>query len=421
MAPRWRKWLRRFRNQTNNRPSFGLDEYREFLEWLGIDLDEINVRGEKALREATVYACIKILSESVAKLPLKVYRETEQGIEKRPDHYLYQLLKSRPNPYMTAFDMFKTIEAQRNLYGNAYIVPEFIQSGRDRGKIRWLWPVDAQKVEIWVDDRGVFSQSKRVWYVVRVGGEEVRLTPEEIIHLKAMTLDGIAGVSPLEYLRYLVESGAAGTKHIRDFFRNGLQVKGIVHYVGDLNPEAEKKFKERFERMATGLKNAHRIALLPIGYQFQPLELSMTDAQFLETAQLTVWQIANAFGIKMHQLNELSRATHTNIEQQQRQFYADTLQAILTAYEQELTYKLFTPSELQQGYYLKFNVDSIVRSDIRTRYEAYRVGIQGGFLKPNEVRALEELPPDPNGNVLLVNGATRTLESVVREGDRNGR
>src|SRR5690606_35584183 len=128
--------------------------------------------------------------------------------------------------------------------------------------------------------------------------------------------DGIAGVSPLEYLRYLVESGAAGTKYIRDFFRNGLQVKGNVHYVGDLNREAEKKFKERFERMATGLKNAHRIALLPIGYQFQPLELSMTDAQFLETAQLTILQIANAFGVKMHQLNDLSRATHTNIEQQ---------------------------------------------------------------------------------------------------------
>src|SRR5690606_11699814 len=128
---------------------------------------------------------------------------------------------------------------------------------------------------IWVDDRGVFSTNRGVWYGVRVGGEAVRLATEEMIHLRAMTLDGIAGVSPLEYLRWLVESGAAGTKHIRDFFKNGLQAKVIIHYVGDLNPEAEKKFKERFERMATGLKNAHRIALLPIGYQFQPLELSM--------------------------------------------------------------------------------------------------------------------------------------------------
>lgn len=393
-----------------------------FFDLLGIDPDEINIRGEKGLKEATVYACVKILSEAVAKLPLKVYQDTpEGGIRRASDHYLQPLLKSRPNPYMTAYDLWRAVEVQRNLFGNAYIAPEFVTTGPERGRIRWLWPVDARHVEIWVDNRGLFGPRNRVWYVVRVGGEERRLSPDELVHLKALNLDGIVGVSPLHYLQWLVESGAAGTKHVREFFRQGLQMKGIVHYTGDLNPEAEEKFRKRFEQMAAGLKNAHRVALLPIGYQFQPIELTMTDAQFLETAQLTARQIANAFGIKMHQLNDLSRATHTNIEQQQRQFYADTLQAILTAYEQELTYKLFTPSELQQGYYLKFNVDSIVRSDIRTRYEAYRVGIQGGFLKPNEVRALEELPPDPNGNVLLVNGATRTLESVVREGDRNGR
>ncbi|HHY46971.1 MAG TPA: phage portal protein [Firmicutes bacterium] len=383
------------------------------LEWLGIEPDEIDVRGTKALREATVFACVKILSEAVAKLPLKVYRETDRGIEKATGHYLYPLLKSRPNPYMTAYDMFKAVEAQRNLHGNAYIVPEIIQSGLDRGKIRWLWPVDAKAVEIWIDNRGLFEARNRVWYVVRVGGQEIRLDPEEIVHLRAMTLDGISGVSPLQYLRWTVESGLAGTKHVREFFRQGLQMKGIVHYTGDLNEEAERRFRERFERMAAGLKNAHRVALLPIGYQFQPLELSMTDAQFLETAQLTIRQIANAFGVKMHQLNDLSRATHTNIEEQQKQFYADTLQAILTQYEQEFTYKLFTPSEIRRGYYVKFVVDSILRSDIKTRYEAYRIGIQGSFLKPNEVRAWEELPAEPGGDNLLVNKAMQALTSVV--------
>lgn len=391
------------------------------LEWLGIDPDEINVRGTNALKEATVYACVKILSEAVAKLPLKVYRETEQGIEKAPKHYLYPLLKSRPNPYMTASDMLRSVETQRNLDGNAYIVPEIVQSGRDRGRIRWLWPVDAKAVEVWVDNRGLFEARNRVWYVIRVGGQEIRLAPDEIIHLKAMTLDGIVGVSPLKYLQWLVESGAAGTKHVRDFFKQGLQVKGIVHYTGDLNPEAEERFRKRFEQMASGLKNAHRVALLPIGYTFQPLEISMTDAQFLETAQLTIRQIANAFGVKMHQLNDLSRATHTNIEEQQKQFYADTLQAILTQYEQELTYKLFTPSEIKQGYYVKFAVDSILRSDIKTRYEAYRVGIQGGFLKPNEVRSWEELPAEPGGDTLLINKAMTPLAVGEEGGDGNGK
>lgn len=408
--------FRRVMNLTVTRSEFGLND-KAFLEFLGIDPDEINVRGEKGLREATVYACIKILSEAVAKLPLKVYRETaEGGIKKATDHYLYPLLKSRPNPYMTASDMLRAVEAQRNLHGNAYIVPEFITSGPNRGRIRWLWPVDATQVEIWIDDRGLFSARNRVWYVIRDGGQEYRLMPDEIIHLRAMTLDGIVGVSPLHYLRWLVEAGAAATKHVRDFVKQGLMVKGLVHYTGDLSPEAEERFRQRFERMATGLKNVGRIALLPLGYQFTPIEISMTDAQFLETAQLTIRQIANAFGVKMHQLNDLSRATHTNIEQQQKQFYADTLQAILTQYEQELTYKLFTPSEIERGYYVKFNVDSIVRSDIQTRYNAYRVGIQGGFLKPNEVRAWEELPPEPGGDTLLVNGAMRPLAAVIDGG-----
>src|SRR5690606_29173458 len=111
---------------------FGLND-AEFLEFLGIDPEEINVRGTNALKEATVYACIKILSEAVAKLPLKVYRETDRGIVKASDHPLYPLLKNRPNPYMTASDMFRAVEAQRNIYGNAYIVPEIIQFGPDRG------------------------------------------------------------------------------------------------------------------------------------------------------------------------------------------------------------------------------------------------------------------------------------------------
>ncbi len=400
-------------------PTAGLND-PTLLEWLGIETDEVDVRGSGALKEATVYACVKILSEAVAKLPLKVYQEADEGINKSPDHYLYPLLKTRPNPYMTASDMLRTTEAQRNLHGNAYLVPEFIQSGANRGKIRWLWPVDAKAVEILVDNRGLFDARNQVWYIVRIGGDEVRLRPDEIVHLKAMTLDGIVGISQLEHLRWLVESGAAGTKHVREFFRQGLQARGLIHYTGDLSPEAERRFRERFEQMASGLKNAHRVALLPIGYQFQPLEMSMTDARFLETAELTARQIANAFGVKMHQLGDLSRATHTNIEQQQKEFYADTLQAILTQYEQELSYKLFSSTEIEQGYYVKFNVDSIVRSDIKTRYESYRIGIQGGFLKPNEVRAWEELPSEAGGDQLLRNKAMVPLTSDLTGGEGDG-
>jgi HK97 family phage portal protein len=395
-----------------------------FLEWLGIDASAVSVKGKNALKEATAYACIKILSESVAKLPLKVYQETEGGIRKAMEHPLYRLLKSRPNPYMTMATLLKTVEVQRNLYGNAYILPEYSSKGKNAGQIVGLYPLDASKVEVWVDDEGLLSSKNRMWYIANVSGERRKLASDEVIHLKAMTTDGLVGIAPLDSLKYLAENGASATQFINNFYRQGLQTKGIVQYVGDLNAEAKKNFIAKFEEMSSGLKNAHRISMLPIGYQFQPLSLTMADAQFLENTQLTMRQIANAFGMKMHKLNDLDRATHTNIEEQNREFYADTLQSILTEYEQEMTWKLLLDREIESGYYLKFNVDSIVRSDLKTRYEAYRIGVQGGFLKANEVRSLEEMPAADGGDQLLVNGnmipITMAGQQILKGGDTTG-
>ncbi|MEV2391417.1 phage portal protein, partial [Paenibacillus larvae] len=144
-----------------------------------------------------------------------------------------------------------------------------------------------------------------------------------------------------------------------------------VQYVGDLDEKAKRNFREKFESMSSGLNNSHRVALMPMGYQFVPIALNMHDAQFLENSQLTIRQIAAAWGVKMHQLNDLDAATHTNVVEQQRGFYADTLQPKLTAYEQEVTWKLFTEEEVRAGLFFRFNADAILRADIKTRYEAY--------------------------------------------------
>ncbi|WP_096224893.1 phage portal protein [Geobacillus sp. FJAT-46040] len=403
-------------------------EYTEYslndpalLDFLGLSPGEVNVYGKNALKEATVYACIKILAESLSKLPLKIYLEGETGVNKAVKHYLYKLLKLRPNPYMSASDFAKCNETQRNIHGNAYVNIETDEKGRIVG----LWPIDAGKVRIWIDDIGLFSSKNHIWYEVDVGTERRKLMPNEILHFKSgVTLDGIVGVPPLDYLRATVENAAAAGRFINNFYKQGLQVKGIVQYVGDLNPEAQKKFREKFEEMSSGLKNSHRIALMPIGYEFKPISLTMSDAQFLENTELTIRQIATAFGIKMHQLNDLSRATHTNVAEQQRQFYVDTLLPILTMYEQEMTYKLFLDSEIDAGYYVKFNVDSMLRSDIKTRYEAYGIGIEKGFITPNEARALEEKPPLPGGDQLVFNGnvipLTMAGQQYMKGGGDNG-
>jgi HK97 family phage portal protein len=394
------------------RSFFGFPEKREtlelnkddqrLLELLGVDLGSINVKGKNALKVAVIFACKRILSESISKLPLKVYQEDNSGITKAAKHHLYELLKLRPNPYMSASDFWKAIEAHR-CTGNAYASIEFDpRTGRPIG----LWPMDSSKVKVMVDDVGLFNGKYKLWYEVDVGkGETRKLMPDEILHFKgSITLDGLVGIPTLEYLQSTIENAAASNQFINNFFKQGLQVKGLIQYVGDLDEDAKKRFRDKFEEMSSGLKNSHRIALMPVGYQFTPMGLNMTDAQFLENTELTLRQIANAFGIKMHQLNDLSRATHTNIEQQQREFYVDTLQPILTMYEQELTWKLFLPSELSRGYYAKFNVDAILRADIKTRYESHGIGIEKGCITPNEARASEDKPPLPGGDQLIFNG-----------------
>ncbi|WP_315122331.1 phage portal protein [uncultured Clostridium sp.] len=407
-----------FRNSISNERKIVSLEDEELLKWLGIEVGAVNVKGKNALKEATVFACIRILSESVAKLPIKIYQDVN-GIKKASNHPLYTIIKNRPNPYMTSFNFFNCLEAQRNIHGNSFASVEYDRYGR----IKALWPIDSSTVEIWIDDKGLLNTKNKLWYIVNLpNGEKTKLKSDEILHFKGFTLDGISGITPLTYLKTLIENGKASEEYINKFFQNGMQTKGIVQYVGDLNRDAEETFRNKFEQMSNGLKNAHRISLLPLGYQFQPISLSMADAQFLENTELTIRQISSAFGIKMHQLNNLERSTYSNITEQQRQFYIDTLMAILTMYEQELTYKLLLNSELEEGYYCKFNVDAITRADIKTRYEAYRIGVQGGFLQPNEVRAREEMESVEGGNVLLVNGNMVPITKVgaaYKKGDSN--
>lgn len=393
---------------------------RRLLEILGVDLGELNVKGKNALKEATVYACIRILADAVSKLPLKIYQQKD-GAPREVEHSLSPLLKLRPNPWMSARDFKKAVEVQRLIYGNAYVWIDVATSGPDAGKVIGLYPLDSSRVEIWIDDVGLLPGQGKMWYIFTDNlGKQYKLQPDEVLHFKGLTFDGIVGMTPLEQLRQTIENAAAASAFLNNSFKNGMQTKGIVHYIGDLSPEKEETFRKNFERMASGLKNANRIALLPIGYQFQPISLKMTDAQFLENTELTIRQIAAAFGVKMHQLNDLDRATHTNITEQQREFYVDTLMDILTGYEQELTYKLFTDRELAEGYYIKFNVNAILRADPKTRYEAYRTAIQSGFLTPNEVRALEELEPKPGGDKLLVNGNMMPIEMAGKQYEKGG-
>lgn len=386
---------------------------RSLADWLGLKKDELLVTGSNSLKEITVFTCIKILSETIGKLPLKIYQDSD-GIRKASNHYLYPLFKLRPNPYMSAKDFWGCLETQRNIYGNAYAWIDYDRTG----KILGFYPLDSQKVQIYVDDVGLLNSKNRIWYVYTdKQNNQYKIHPNELWHFKGLSLDGITGLSAIETLKNSIENAKASSNFLNNSYKNGMQTAGIVNYVGDLSPAAENTFREKFEQMASGLKNANRISLLPIGYQYQPMSLKLTDAQFLENTRLTLQQITAAFGIKPHQINDQTKTSYASTAEANREFYTDTMLSILTGYEQEITYKSFLDRELKAGFYAKFSADVILRADLTSRYEAYTKAIQSGFKTPNEIRALEEDPSVTGGDDLLVVGGMKRLKDIGKGSD----
>lgn len=412
----------RIRNQTINGDGGNWsDDFDILMGYLGITKDDLKIRGKNALNEVVVYTCIKILSETLGKLPLKIYQDSG-GIKKATDHYLYPFFKLRPNPYMSAFDFWKCVETLRNIYGNSYVWIDFVPIGRkNQGQIQGFYPLNPEQMQIWVDDVGLLSSKNSIWYVYTDNlGNQYKLQSTDLLHFKGLSTNGIVGLSPIEKLRKSIENAKASEEFLNNSFKNGMQSAGIINYTGDLSPTAENNFREKFEQMSSGLKNANRISLLPIGYQYQPMALKLTDAQFLENTKLTSQQISAAYGIKLHQLNELQKSSYASTSEANREFYTDTLMAILTMYEQEITYKCFLNSEILNGFYSKFNADVIMRGDPKSRYDAYSVAIQNGVKTPNECRALEEDPPKEGGDQLVVNGNLIPLTSVGKQYEKGG-
>lgn len=377
-----------------------------FLQALGMS------GNEDDLGEITYFTCMRILTDTVSKLPLKLYEETDDGTNKATNHYIYHLLKLRPNEYMSSSDFWKAVEFSRLHYGHSVV---YIDVNKKNGKIKGLYPLDMAKVEIVVDDRGIIGKKNAIYYIYSPGGKgnkEYKFKSHQVLHFKGLTKDGIQGVSVRDTLKAKLEASKNGAKFIENYFKNGLFAKGVIQYTGDLSQKASKKLQQRFMDMAGGIKNAGQVLPLPLGFQFQQLNSSMVDSQFLELNQLSSLQIASAFGIKPHQINNLERSTHSNVEHQQREFYIETLQAILVMYEQELTYKLLLDHEINSGYFFRFNVDSILRSDLETRYNSYKTAITAGFMTPNEARGMEDLPSHEDGDVLLANGSYVSLKNV---------
>lgn len=383
-------------------------------------IDLLNLGGTKGetLSEATYFACLKILSESLGKLPLKLQQVTKDGgVVKAYNHALYNVLSTRPNPYMTATHFWSTVEYNRNHYGNAYV---WI---RGAGSTTTLWILPSDAVQVWIDDKGIWGSSNSVWYVYTSpkNGQEYKISHDSILHFKtSASFDGIKGLS----VRRILESTIAGNVTAQDMlnklYENGFTAKAVLQYTGSLNDDLTQKFVKGIEDFATGKDDKVKsIIPIPLGATLQPLNIKLADNQFMELKKYSALQIAAAFGIKPNQINDYEKASYAAAEQQQLAFYVDTLLYILKQYEEELSSKLLSEAELRQGYYFKFNVSVILRADQKTQIDILVSAVTNGIYTADEARALLDYPAK-GCNELICNGNMMPVKMAGKQFEKGG-
>ena len=376
-------------------------ELNNLYRFLGIDPD----KDEKVLSEATYFACMKVLSEALGKLPLKLLKYNEKnGVENARKHALYHVLHDRPNPYMTATTFWSTVEYNRNHYGNAYV---WI---RGAGKDLKLWILPSNEVEVWYDDAKLLADQPDIYYKYR----GYMLGSEEILHFKTSnTLDGIVGVSVQDQLKMTINGAVKSQKMLNKMYDSGFTAKAVLQYTGNLNDANAKAFIQGIEKYIKGEladDGINNVIPIPTGAQLTPINVKLADNQFIEVKQYTSLQIASAFGIKPYQIGDYTKSSYASAEAQQLSFYVDTLLYIVKQYEEELTYKLLTTEEMTSGYHFKFNIDVIMRSDFKTKVETLAKATSSFLMTPNEARTKLDLESKPGGDRLLGNGASIPVE-----------
>lgn len=374
-------------------------------------IDFLGLRGtkENALSEATYFACLKVLSESVGKLPLKLLQHNEDGgVITARGHPLYFVLHDRPNPYMTSTTFWSTMEQNRNHHGDAYA---WIKGA---GKKTTLWILPSDEVEIWYDDGKILSDIPDIYYMYSHGGKLYKFASEEIIHLKTSnSFDGMKGIPVRVQLKTTIAGNIKSQKMLNQMYKSGFTAKAVVQYTADLSGDNLKKFKEMIEDFAGSDlddKEVKNIIPIPVGTTLTPLNVKLADSQFIDIKKYSALQIASAFGIKPNQIGDYEKSSYANSEAQQLSFYVDTMLYILKQYEEELNYKLLSREEIDNGYYFKFNVAVILRADLKTQIETLSQAVSNFIYTPNEARALLDKPAKPGGDKLLGNGASIPVE-----------
>ena len=370
------------------------------------------VDEKSAMQIATVYACVRLLAESVAQLPLHLYRYTDSGSGKEmaADHPVYSIIHRQPNPEMTSFTWRETMMVHLLLWGNSY--SQIIRDGKNG--ILSIYPLLPENVEVDRDEHGDIYYIYHA-YTDEAPGEknkDIIFRREEVLHVPGLGFNGLVGFSPIAMMKNALGSTLAVEKYGSAFFKNGAQPSGVLEHPGVLkNPE---KIRQNWTDVYGGANNAHKVCVLEEGMSYKAISLPPEDSQFLSTRQFGVEEICRIFRVPPHMVQDLQRATFNNIEHMAIEFVMHTLMPWLIRIEQAIIKDVLVDEEKDQ-LFPKFNVDGLMRGDYKSRMEGYAVAITNGIMSVNDVRKLENLDPlddDEGGNLHLINGSYTRLSQA---------
>lgn len=353
----------------------------------------VHVSEATALTYAAVWQAVSLIAGDIGSLPLHLYKRTTSGGKERFDsHPLYELLHTSPNPEMSSMTVRETMQAHVMTWGNGYAEIERDNAARPIA----LWPLLPTQVQPFRDERGQLK------YRVRNPiGSDVILDRADMLHVHGLGFDGTVGYSVISQARESLGLMAAAERFGGSFFGNGSTFGGALTHPKQLGPEAIKNLRESVEAYGRGADKAHRFLILEEGTSYQQFGVKPNDAQFLETRQFQIAEVARWFNLPLHKLREMENSSvRANIEQESLDYYVSSLRPWLTRWEQELNRKLVSPRERFQQV-IEFNLDGVLRGDMRSRYDSYAIGRQWGFLSQNDIRSWENLPPIDGGDTYL--------------------
>lgn len=376
------------------------------------------VTATTAMKYTAVFSCIRVLGETFASAPAKLYRKvTDDERESRNDLAVYDILHNAPNDEMSPFNFKEACMIALNTGGNA-VCERLVDR---RGGLVGLYPYQWQQVKI---DRD--PETKNLQYKISDGistKPEKELGRKQVFHVPGMSVDGVIGMSPIEYAANAIRLGRSYEEFGNQMFRNAAIPSGGFSTDGTLNESSFQRLKKEINENYTGMKNTGKPMLLEGGLKFTPFTVKPIDAQLIENKKFQIEDIARIYRVPLHLIQNLDRATNNNIEHQSLEFIMYTMLPWFKRWEENINMQLLTPAERRAGYYVEFDLRGLLRGDQLSRSRAYAVGRQWGWLSVNDIRKLENMPPIENGDIYLEpqnmreagSEAEQKIENIAKE------